>query len=70
MSRRRWIAVLFIVFLLFTGPLHPEDPAPGPQQGRAAGDERTTEELKEELKEFVPSEELPADSAISFPVDI
>jgi hypothetical protein len=34
------------------------------------GDERTAEELKEELEEFVPSEELPADSAISFPVDI
>ena len=24
----------------------------------------------EELEEFVPSEELPADSAVSFPVDI
>jgi hypothetical protein len=66
----RLIAALFIVSLLFTGPLHPDDATPGPQPGGAAGNERTTEELKEELEEFVPSEGLPADSAISFPVDI
>jgi len=28
------------------------------------------EKWQEELEEFIPSEEVPADSAISFPVDI
>jgi len=33
-------------------------------------DTPATTSSDEELEEFIPSEELPADSAISFPVDI
>jgi hypothetical protein len=56
-------ALLFVVVLAATpaGPRAPEPEEPTPQ-------ERATQE--EELEEFVPTEEVPADSAISFPVDI
>lgn len=31
---------------------------------------RSPQEIEEELEDFVPSEKVPADSAVSFPVDI
>jgi hypothetical protein len=36
----------------------------------AASEEVDEARWQEELEEFVPSEEVPADQAISFPVDI
>ena len=70
------LAVL-VLAALATVPVHPgsgsanplpvAEPAADPAAG-AAG--RTAAELEEELDEFVPSEGLPADSSISFPVDI
>ena len=35
-----------------------------------AEQEKTLKEYEEEMEVFVPSEKIPADSAISFPVDI
>jgi hypothetical protein len=40
----------------------------GAQQEPAAG--RSPAQVEEDLREFVPSEEIPADSAVSFPSDI
>jgi len=67
--------MLVVLLALVAAPLHPADtPAPTdagpPSDGGVAEPGRTREELEEELDEFVPSEDLPADSAISFPVDI
>ena len=61
--------LLFLALLLATpaGPgaaQTPEQPAAG--ESEAA----TTASEEEALEEFVPSEKVPADSAISFPVDI
>lgn len=48
--------------------------APEPQESSSAGSPGTEEAPEEEdappLETFVPTERLPADSAISFPVDI
>jgi len=43
---------------------------PAGPQTRATEDEPTGLPQEEELEEFIPTEEVPADSAISFPVDI
>ncbi len=55
---KKWKALLFLLLLVLAlvvvGPSLPA-------QDEAA---------QEELETFVPSEEIPADSAISFPVDI
>lgn len=41
------------------------------EQASAEGEQgQETPVSEEELEEFVPTEEVPADSAISFPVDI
>ena len=61
--------LLFLALLLATpaGPgaaQTPEAPAAGESEAAAAASE------EEALKEFVPSEEVSADSAISFPVNI
>ena len=52
---------------LVTVPMHP---GPGSAEPGAGETGRSPAELEKELEEFVPSEGLPADSAISFPVDI
>jgi hypothetical protein len=44
----------------------PESPSPPPAESEPKEPQRSTEPLET----FVPSERLPADSAISFPVDI
>jgi hypothetical protein len=58
-------ALLFVVVLTATpaGPRPPDPEEPAPQEDPTAA-------IQEELEEFVPTEEVPADSAISFPVDI
>ena len=38
--------------------------------GAAATPQHEAEEQAEDLEEFVPTEEVPADSAVAFPVDI
>jgi hypothetical protein len=42
----------------------------GPAGTSASPQEEETPAAAEELEDFVPSEEVPADSAVSFPVDI
>lgn len=58
----RLIAIV-VVALLATPGGYGTDPS-----GTTTAEE--DEKWQEELEEFVPSEEVPADSAISFPVDI
>jgi hypothetical protein len=42
-----------------------------PESPRGSGQsEKPQEEYEDEMEDFVPSEKVPADSAISFPVDI
>jgi hypothetical protein len=64
--------LLFLVLLLATpvGPGAAQAPptTPESESGEVAEEAELSEE--EALEEFVPSEEVPADSAISFPVDI
>lgn len=56
------IALPTLLFLLFVLLVIAAVVATAPAQGPAPQDE--------EVESFVPSEKLPADSAISFPVDI
>ena len=56
-------AILTLAVLAAPAPL-----ATGDDQAPAS--EQTAEEDEGTLEEFIPSEEVPADSAISFPVDI
>lgn len=60
---KKWVLVLFLLLVLGGGALILV----------ASGDEITTPSSATPdpgLEEFLPSERLPADSAISFPVDI
>ena len=61
--------LLFLALLLATpgGPGAAQTPTP-PATGESEAVTAAAEE--EALREVVPSEEVPADSAISFPVDI
>jgi hypothetical protein len=58
------LIVFALLFVPFATPLAPEP--------ETAARERTAAQAEEDeaLEEFVPSEKIPADSAISFPVDI
>lgn len=52
-----------------------EEPVSGSSQSQSGSDEkgqesRPAKDYEDEMEDFVPSEKLPADSAISFPVDI
>ena len=58
-------AILALAVLAAPAPL-----ATGDDQAPAEGAQETTEGDEGPLEEFIPSEEVPADSAISFPVDI
>jgi hypothetical protein len=53
---RRW-GLAILLFLLSVAPVGTRGPEPQVQPG-------------EKLEEFVPSEEIRADSAVSFPVNI
>ena len=57
------LIVILIVALLATPGGFGTDPSDTPASEQE-------EKWQEELEEFIPSEEVPADSAISFPVDI
>ena len=61
--------LLFLALLLATpaGPGAAQTPAPPATEESEAA---TTASEEEALEEFIPSEEVSADSAISFPVDI
>jgi len=56
------LALLAGAFAASRAAAQQEPPAP------AAG--QTPAQVEEELREFVPSEEIPADSSVSFPSDI
>jgi len=57
---------LLLIVMLFAAPVGVPSPGPTPAQPTPAGQET----YEEELREFVPSEEVNADTAIAFPVDI
>ena len=57
------LIVILVVALLATPGGFGTDPTDTPAS-------ETDEKWQKELEEFIPSEEVPADSAISFPVDI
>ena len=68
MRMKTWI-VLLAVSALSAVPVGTESPpASTSPPAEAAG--VTEEEDEALLEEFIPSEEVPADSAIAFPVDI
>lgn len=56
----RILAAIVLVLILATGP-----GGPG-----AAAQEEPDRAAEEQLEEFEPSEEISADTAVSFPVDI
>jgi len=62
-------SILVLVVLATPAPLSPGDDSPATAGGQPAEGE-SAESSPGALEEFVPTEEVPADSAISFPVDI
>lgn len=62
----RTVAVLFLLILLSVLLVT----LSGPSGTVASPQEPDAKSAPEELQEFVPSEEVPADSEVSFPVDI
>lgn len=54
------VVILLVLCILFAAPMGSE----------SAQQEADPDETQERLEEFVPSEEISADSAISFPTDI
>jgi hypothetical protein len=60
------LLLLLMLALVATTPNAPRS-AEAPAASQESGTQQTTDD---ELEEFVPSEEISADKAISFPVDI
>ena len=60
--------LIVLVLTLITTPNAPHSADGAAAQGQEAASESPA--IEEELEEFVPSEEISADKAISFPVDI
>ena len=68
--RIKILSVLLFLTLLLASPAGP-GAAQAPEQPAAEENEAARAAAEEKaLKEFIPSERVPADSAISFPVDI
>ena len=70
---KKFLVPLFFVFLVLVfAAIGPNAPAEDPEQTAEEGPAPTAGAAQETEppETFVPSEELPADSAISFPVDI
>ena len=61
----KWIAYSIAVSLLASGSLVASSTAPPPPEST-----QTETEPEQEEEDFIPTEKVPADSAISFPVDI
>lgn len=77
MKNKIALSTLFLLLILVLAAIGPTTPAETPgQEGGAQppveGPDRSASETAtgEALETFVPTEKLPADSAISFPVDI
>jgi hypothetical protein len=62
-------SMLVLAVLSTPAPLSPDGDGSA-ATAEPAEDETATESSAEPLEDFIPSEEVPADSAISFPVDI
>lgn len=60
----KWIAYSLAVSLLASGSLVASSTAPPPPP------QESQTETEPEEEDFIPTEKVPADSAISFPVDI
>ena len=67
--RRLFVPLFFALLILVFATVGPKTPADDPQQAPEESQAPAAPEA-EPPETFVPSEELPADSAISFPVDI
>ena len=65
----RVLSILLFLTLLVATPAVPPVARESAQATEGATEEEAVD-TEEILEEFVPTEELPADSAISFPVDI
>jgi len=61
----RWLVVIIVALALVVAATASSPPQEG---GTAA--QKDPEATAKELQEFVPTEEIPADSEVSFPVDI
>ena len=59
----RWLVVIIVALVLVVVPS-----ASSPPRDVGAGSD--PEAAAKELEEFIPTEEITADSAVSFPVDI
>ena len=79
MPKTLWLPIVTLITVAALAWISPEvpaqDPAPPsepPAESSPTAEDPPTEETSSgsELETFVPSEKLPADSAISFPVDI
>jgi len=57
----KWIGYSLALMLLASGSLVASSTAPPPQE---------SQQTEPDEEDFVPTEKVPADSAISFPVDI
>ena len=72
--KRFFVPLLFLLLILAFAAIGPDAPADDPGQAteepQAPEPPATEPESEEPPETFVPSEKLPADSAISFPVDI
>lgn len=67
---KRATLTLFLVLLLVLALLGLNTTAQDTAGQDTAGSGSAPAETEEELESFVPTEKLPADTAISFPVDI
>ena len=61
----RWLVVIIVALVLVVVPTASSPP----QDGGSAASGASGETAKE-LEEFIPTEKITADSAVSFPVDI
>ena len=67
----RTLSVLLFVVMLLAIPSGPGTPAQQEPAGTSpTGESGAATPGEEELEEFIPTEKVSADSAISFPVDI
>ena len=80
-----WLALALVLAMAGAGPVAAQSPAEPPEEGAAepvaadveAEDDETLPPLADEEpggppsdEDFVPSERIPADASIAFPVDI
>jgi hypothetical protein len=69
----RYLLYSILALALVGGALAATQTTSAPESqttGETSQEKKTPKDYEEEMEDFVPSEKVPADSAISFPVDI